>query len=99
MTTAEQPSSDRLRRTTYFTGWVQGVGFRYTTRHLAADCDVAGFVRNLPDGRVELVVEGTPAELDSLQAAIEHTLGGNIREMQAADSPATGEFSCFRIAF
>lgn len=46
------------RRRFYFSGRVQGVGFRYTTERLAKDFDVAGTVRNLPDGRVELLVEG-----------------------------------------
>ncbi len=99
MTTTSEPSSDRLRRTARFTGRVQGVGFRYTTKHLAADFDVAGFVRNLPDGRVELVAEGNPGELDRFLDAIERTMGSNIRETQATDSPAGGEFSDFSIAF
>ena len=47
-----------IRRTSHFSGHVQGVGFRYTVQDLAADFDVRGYVRNLPDGRVELVVEG-----------------------------------------
>jgi acylphosphatase len=46
-----------------YAGHVQGVGFRYTVRHLAGGFQVSGFVRNLADGRVEVVAEGTPAEL------------------------------------
>jgi acylphosphatase len=46
------------RRRIYFSGRVQGVGFRYTTERLSRDYDVKGYVRNLPDGRVELLVEG-----------------------------------------
>jgi len=46
------------RRRIYFSGRVQGVGFRYTTERLAKNFDVSGTVRNLPDGRVELLVEG-----------------------------------------
>ena len=42
----------------YFSGHVQGVGFRYTTRSVASRFAVTGYVRNLPDGRVELVAEG-----------------------------------------
>jgi acylphosphatase len=42
---------------------VQGVGFRYSTREVACSYEVTGFVRNLPDGRVELVAEGDEAEL------------------------------------
>jgi acylphosphatase len=39
----------------FYSGRVQGVGFRYTTKKIAAEFDVTGWVHNLPDGRVELV--------------------------------------------
>ena len=48
----------------YFSGHVQGVGFRYRTHQAASQFDVKGFVMNLPDGRVQLVAEGTKSELD-----------------------------------
>lgn len=48
-----------------FQGHVQGVGFRYTTVHVAAGFKVAGFVRNLPDGDVELVAEGDEADVNA----------------------------------
>ena len=48
----------RVRRRVYFSGRVQGVGFRFTCQSLARGFEVAGYVRNLPDGRVELVAEG-----------------------------------------
>ena len=46
------------RREVYFSGRVQGVGFRYTVRMVASRFAVTGFVKNLPDGRVQLVAEG-----------------------------------------
>ena len=46
------------RRETHYSGQVQGVGFRFQTLRIARAYEVAGFVRNLPDGRVELVAEG-----------------------------------------
>ena len=52
-----------IRRTSHFSGHVQGVGFRYTVADVAEDFDVRGYVRNLPDGRVELVAEGDEAEI------------------------------------
>ena len=53
------------RHTLTYTGHVQGVGFRYTTHSIARSHNVAGYVRNLPDGRVELVAEGNRQELDA----------------------------------
>ncbi len=87
------------RRVILFTGQVQGVGFRFTTMNVASRFEVTGFVRNLPDGRVELVAEGSPAELDRLRRAIEDVMGGNINEATATDLPATGEFGSFEISF
>ena len=53
------------RCTAYYSGHVQGVGFRYTTLSIARGYNVAGFVQNLPDGRVELVAEGEKHEIDA----------------------------------
>lgn len=86
-----------IRRTVYFSGNVQGVGFRYTTQHTACDFHVTGYVRNLPDGRVEVVAEGEARELDQFIARIENMMNRQIREAKSSDSPATGEFVSFRI--
>jgi acylphosphatase len=55
----------RRRMTVFFSGHVQGVGFRYTAKTVAAGFEITGTIRNLPDGRVELVAEGTREELDA----------------------------------
>ena len=55
-------------RHVFYEGRVQGVGFRWTTKNLARGYDVTGSVRNLPDGRVELLVSG---ELDEVEAFLE----------------------------
>ena len=52
--------------TAYFTGRVQGVGFRYAALQVAREFEVSGFVANLPDGRVHLEAEGAPEEVDGL---------------------------------
>ncbi len=88
-----------LRRTAYFSGCVQGVGFRYTVQAIASGFGVTGVVRNLRDGRVELVAEGTVDELDRFLAAIEEALRSYIKEVKAADAGASGEFRGFSIAF
>jgi acylphosphatase len=63
-------AADRERREVYFEGEVQGVGFRYTAQRVAAKFAVTGYVRNLPDGRVLLVAEGHPSEVDRFLAAV-----------------------------
>jgi acylphosphatase len=78
---------------------VQGVGFRYTARQIAQRRPVTGFVRNLPEGRVELVAEGPPAELDRLLIEIAETMAGYIKSADVQHGPATGKFASFDVAF
>lgn len=81
-----------------YSGRVQGVGFRYAVRTLAAGFEVTGTVRNLADGRVELTVEGDKNELEAFRTAIhEAGLAANIRREDANWSDATGGFSGFAI--
>ena len=90
-------STRHLRKEVYYSGHVQGVGFRYTTRQIARDFDVTGFVENLPDGRVYLVVEAEPAELKRFLSEIDHRLGEYIRDGQVAELAPSGEFTGFSI--
>ena len=76
------------RRRVFFRGRVQGVGFRITARRLAAGFPVAGSVRNLPDGRVELLVEGEPGAVAGLLDAIDREFAGPIAARDVADEPA-----------
>jgi len=91
----EQRKSER--RDVHFSGHVQGVGFRYTTRSIAARFAVTGWVRNLPDGRVQLLVEGQPAVLDRFVAAIQAEMARYITTVDVAVGPATGEFVGFEV--
>jgi acylphosphatase len=70
-----------------FAGTVQGVGFRYTTRGIAQGFSVAGFVRNLPDGQVELVAEGTAEEVERFLDAVSRRMAENIESQQGFDEP------------
>ena len=95
-----QPRNVQLeRRQSYYSGHVQGVGFRYTVRQLAQSYPVTGFVRNLPDGRVELVVEGAPADLDRFMAEIAERMSGYIRDLKVDVRPANSEFEGFEIRY
>jgi len=81
-----------------YSGRVQGVGFRYTVRQLAHGFDVVGFVRNLDDGRVEMVIEGEEEELNRFIKHLgDSDLAPYIRHETAAAQPATGEFRDFSI--
>lgn len=88
-----------LRRIVHFSGCVQGVGFRQTTVDIAQGFNVAGVVRNLADGRVELVVEGDASEITRFQEAIVARMKSNIGNVEATESPAAGQFKGFRIAW
>ncbi len=85
------------RMTVFYSGRVQGVGFRYTTQQIARDLAVTGFVRNLSDGRVEMVAEGERDEIDRLLARVDSAMKGNIAAVDREESAATDEFSEFAI--
>jgi len=83
-----------------YSGRVQGVGFRYSVREVTCGFEVAGFVRNLADGRVELVVEGDEVEVQAFLAAIHDTqLDHYIRTEDVIWQPATSEFIGFEIRY
>jgi acylphosphatase len=86
-----------LRRTVIYSGHVQGVGFRFTVRQLASGFAVGGYVRNLPDGRVEVVVEGLVADLDAFLKAVAERMDGFIANANQTAGAATGEFGRFEI--
>ena len=90
-------SSPQQRTTVFYSGRVQGVGFRYTTQSIARGYRVAGYVCNLPDGRVELVAEGEPAELDAFVAEVRDRFFNHIRDERRDSLPASGEYSGFEI--
>jgi acylphosphatase len=74
-----------------YEGRVQGVGFRFTAIELAAGYAVAGHVRNLPTGEVELVAEGVADQLDGFLAAVAEQMAGNIARSTVQESPPTGQ--------
>jgi acylphosphatase len=92
-------STTPQRHTVYFAGHVQGVGFRYTARSIARGYDITGFVRNLPDGRVELVVEGAPREVEAFLREVRDRFSNQIRDERSDVRAATGEFAAFEIHY
>jgi acylphosphatase len=81
----------------YFSGRVQGVGFRYTARNIALRHNVTGYVRNLPDGRVELVLEGPPDEIQGVIDSVKERMAGYVHHVDQSEVPPTGEFPHFYI--
>jgi acylphosphatase len=70
-----------IARRVFYEGRVQGVGFRWTVREIATGFEVLGTIRNLPDGRVELCVQGAADELDNFLLAIsESQLAAHIHQ-------------------
>lgn len=86
-----------VRRVLHYSGEVQGVGFRHQTWEAARGYRVTGYVQNLPDGRVLLVVEGVAGDLDALEAAVARRMRWSIGAVDRAEQPATGEFESFSI--
>lgn len=93
----ENSSNLGERREVFFSGHVQGVGFRYTTQDIAQRFNVRGYVRNMSDGRVELVVEGDRNEIARFLAAIHERMGSFIHDVKSNAMPATGRFTTFSI--
>lgn len=83
--------------TVHFYGRVQGVGFRYTTLQIAREFEVAGYVKNLPDGPVLLEIEGLAPEISAFIKAIEERMHGYIRRTERSSARRTGQFQGFEI--
>lgn len=81
------------RRTILYSGRVQGVGFRWRALQALRDHAVAGYVRNLADGRVELVLEGAREDTVAAADAVRAAMARNIADEAATVGPPTGEFS------
>jgi acylphosphatase len=73
------------------------VGFRYTAQNIAMRYDVRGYVRNLSDGCVELVIEGPETDIDHVIQAIKQRMDPYITGTTTNQSPPTGEFDRFTI--
>jgi acylphosphatase len=82
-----------------FTGRVQGVGFRFTAHRVANRHQVAGFVRNLPDGTVEMLAQGRSEDVDDCIRDIREYLVGYIREARIEEIPPDPKYTGFEITF
>ncbi len=81
----------------YYTGRVQGVGFRATAADIARSHDVTGWVKNLPDGRVSLFAEGTREELEVFLRVVRKQWGGHVHAESVDWQAPTGRFHSFDV--
>lgn len=82
-----------------FVGHVQGVGFRFTAHRVANRHRLTGFVRNLPDGTVEVLAQGTANDIDECIQDIQDSFAGYIRDTKIEEVPPDPKHREFRITF
>ena len=82
-----------------FIGRVQGVGFRFTALRIAQRHQLTGFVRNLPDGTVEMLAQGPARDIDDCIQDIKDYFGDYLRETRIQEIPPDPKYRDFRITF
>jgi len=80
----------RVCKRVHYRGTVQGVGFRYTTWNIAQGYVVAGYVKNLPSGAVEVVAEGDAGEVERFLRGVAEQMAGYIQDQTVDDIPTAG---------
>ncbi|HSY54147.1 MAG TPA: acylphosphatase [Opitutaceae bacterium] len=83
--------------TVFFSGRVQGVGFRYAVLQVAKEFEVSGFVSNLSDGRVQLEAEGQSGEVAAFVVAVGERMHGYIRKIERSERRRGAQFTGFQI--
>ena len=93
-------NSEACRAHIFYSGRVQGVGFRYTAERLALGLRLTGWVKNLSDNRVELLCEGPKETIEELLRRIrESAVGRYIQKADCSWEKPTHEFQDFRVEF
>jgi len=82
-----------------FIGRVQGVGFRFTAHRTAHRHQLTGFVRNLPDGSVEMLAQGLAQDIDDCIRDIKDYFGDYLRDIEVQEIPPNPKYKDFRITF
>ena len=97
-TSATQPDNDVQRIHVFVSGHVQGVGFRAFTQEQAEHLKLTGWVRNLPDGRVEAIIQGPPPLLKDMIDRLRLGPGGSrVDEVRVTDEKPEGTFTGFKV--
>ncbi len=82
-----------------FKGSVQGVGFRFTAHRMAGRHQIAGYVRNVRDGTVEMLAQGSAEDIDDCIRDIQDSLAGYVREVKIEEVPPNPRYKDFKITF
>jgi acylphosphatase len=90
---------EQIAKHIIFKGRVQGVGFRYTTQRTADRYDLTGCVRNLPDGSVEALLQGTESNIQACLDDLQNAFGGYLRDAKITDQPVNPQYHDFRITY
>jgi len=90
-----------ITRKIFVSGWVQGVGFRYFTLRTAEQLGgMTGYVKNLPDGRVEVFAEAEEETMESfIQILKKGPASAFVEELEVREETFSGEYKGFHIAF
>ena len=91
------PDGKPVARMVYYSGKVQGVGFRAIAVDIARDYPVTGWVKNLADGRVQLLVEGPKESVDAFLKAVRTRWKDNIEKEDVQEKSASGKYKKFEI--
>jgi acylphosphatase len=92
-----KPDPKPVARMVYYTGKVQGVGFRATAVEISGNYPVTGWVKNLADGRVQLLAEGPKESVEAFLKAIRMHWKDNIEKEEAEELKASGKYKKFEI--
>ena len=87
------------RYSVFFEGRVQGVGFRYRTTSIAKRYTMTGWVKNLPDGRVQLEAESKPWVFQTFLKELVDSMGNNISNYSVEECNTTSDFDRFETRY
>ena len=90
---------DVITRHIVFSGRIQGVGFRFTALNIANRCGLTGYVRNLPDGDVEMLAQGTAEMIDNCIRDLQDSFVGTISHIDIGEATPNPKLTDFRITF
>ncbi len=91
--------SEIVRARVHYRGYVQGVGFRYTTVMISHNFKISGYVRNLPDGRVKMSAEGERSEVEAFLAQVRDRMKRHTSDEAVEWAEPNGSYDGFQIRY